>query len=68
MNQNSINDEIKSRMKLANTCYNLLSFSLLSKNAKIKIYKTIIFSVVLYGCETCVTHTEEGMQAEGFRE
>jgi hypothetical protein len=25
---------------------------LLSKNAKIKIYKTIILSVVLYGCET----------------
>jgi len=26
--------------------------SLLSKNLKIKIYRTIIFSVVLYGCET----------------
>jgi hypothetical protein len=31
---------------------NLLSFSLLSKNLKIKIYRTIILSVVLYGCET----------------
>jgi len=31
---------------------NLLSSSLLSKNLKIKIYKTIILSVVLYGCET----------------
>jgi hypothetical protein len=29
-----------------------LSYSLLSKNAKITIYKTIIFPVVLYGCET----------------
>jgi hypothetical protein len=29
-----------------------LSSSLLSKNIKIKIYKTIIFPVVLYGYET----------------
>ena len=31
---------------------NLLSSSLLSKNLKIKIYRTIILPVVLYGCET----------------
>ena len=31
---------------------NLLSSSLLSKNLKIKIYRNIIFPVVLYGCET----------------
>ena len=31
---------------------NLLSSSLLSKNIKIKIYRTIILLVVLYGCET----------------
>jgi len=31
---------------------NLLSFRLLSKNLKIKIYRTIILPVVLYGCET----------------
>jgi len=41
-NQNSIQDEIKSRLKLGNACYysvqNLLSFSLLSENLKIKIY------------------------------
>ena len=29
-----------------------MSSRLLSKNLKIKIYKTIIFPVVLYGCET----------------
>jgi hypothetical protein len=29
-----------------------MSSSLLSKNTKIKIYRTIILSVVLYGCET----------------
>jgi len=31
---------------------NLLSPSLLSKNIKIKIYRTIILPVILYGCET----------------
>jgi hypothetical protein len=30
----------------------MLSSRLLSRNVKIKIYKTIIFPVVLYGCET----------------
>ena len=55
-NQNSIQEEIKSRLKLGNACYysvqNLLSSSLLSKTLKIKIYRTIILTVVLYGCET----------------
>ena len=55
-NENSIQEEIKSRLKLENACYhsvqNLLSSSLLSKNLKIKIYRTVIFPVVLYGCET----------------
>ena len=31
---------------------NLLSSSLVSKKLKIKIYRTIILSVVLLGCET----------------
>ena len=54
-NQNSIQDEIKSRLKSGNACYysvqNVLSSSLLSRNLKIKIYRTIIVSVVLYGRE-----------------
>jgi hypothetical protein len=37
-------------------CYfsvrNLLPSHLISKNLKIKIYKTVILPVVLYGCET----------------
>jgi hypothetical protein len=37
-------------------CYhsvqNLLSSRLLSKNVKMRVYKTIILSMVLYGCET----------------
>ena len=43
-------------MKVGNAYYysaqNLLSSSVLSKKLKIKIYRTIIFPVVLYGCET----------------
>jgi len=54
--QNSIQEEIKSRLKSGNACYhsvqNILSSSLLSKNLKIKIYRTIIFACFLYGCET----------------
>jgi hypothetical protein len=54
--QNSIQKEIKNRLKSGNACYhsvqNLLSSRLLSKNLKIKIYRTIILPVVLYGCET----------------
>jgi len=49
-------EENKSRLRLGNACYhsvqNLLSSRLLSKNLKIKIYRTIILPVVLYGCET----------------
>jgi len=45
-NQNSIQEEIKSRSKSGKACYhsvqNLLSSSLLSKNLKITIYKTIM--------------------------
>jgi len=55
-NQNSIQEEIKSRLKSGNACYhlvqNLLSSSLLSRNLKIKICRTILLPVVLCGCET----------------
>jgi len=55
-NQNYTAEEIKSRWNSGNACYhsvqNLLSFRLLSKNLKIKIYRTVTFPVVLYGCET----------------
>ena len=55
-NKNSIQEEIKCRIKAGSSCYysvqTLLSSKLLSKNLKIKICKTIILPVVLYGCET----------------
>jgi hypothetical protein len=54
--QNCIHEEIRRRLNLGNACYhavqNLLSSRLLSSNVKIKIYKTIILPVILYGCET----------------
>jgi len=61
-NQNSIQEEIKSRLKSGNACHhvvqNILSSSLLSKNSEIKMYRTIILPAVLYGCETWwLTHS-----------
>jgi len=54
--QNYIQEEIKSRLKLGNASYhsvqNRLSSSLLLRNLKTEIYRTIILHVVLYGCET----------------
>ena len=55
----TVQEEIKSRLKLRNACYhsvqNLLSSRLLSKNLKIKIYRTI----------NVVANIEGGTQAEG---
>jgi sorting nexin-29 len=54
--QNCIHKKIRSRLNSGNACnhavQNLLSSCLLSRNVKIKIYKTIILPVVLYGSET----------------
>jgi hypothetical protein len=56
MNQNCIQEELKSRLKSGNACYhsvrNLLSSSMFYKNIKIKIYRTMILLVVVYGCES----------------
>jgi len=56
-NQNSIQEETKSRLKSGNAGYhsvkNLLPSSLLFKKLKIKIHGTIILPVVFNGCETC---------------
>jgi hypothetical protein len=53
--QNCIHEKIRSRLNSGNACFhavqNLLSSRLLSRNVKIKIYKTIFLPVVLYGCE-----------------
>jgi hypothetical protein len=59
-----MHEELKSRLNSGNACYHsvqsLLSSHLLSRNLKVKIYKTIILPAVLYGCETwSVTLREE---------
>jgi hypothetical protein len=66
--QNLIQEEIKRRPNSGSACYhsvqNFLSSRLLSKNIKIRIYKTIILPVILYGCKTW-SLTLRNMQTEG---
>ena len=61
--QNSMQEDNKSRLKSGNACchsvQNLLSSSLLSKSVKIKIYRSIILPVVLYGFETWLLTLKE---------
>jgi hypothetical protein len=53
--QNCMQEEIKSRLN-SNACYHSVQSPLssrpLSRNVTVKIYKTIILPVVLYGCTT----------------
>jgi hypothetical protein len=55
-NENLIHEKITRTLNSGNACYhsvqNLLFSRLLSRNIKIRIYKTISLPVVLYGCET----------------
>jgi hypothetical protein len=68
--QNGIHEEIKSRLNSGNACYHsvqsLLSSRLLSRNVKVKIYKTIILPVVLYECETLSFTPREGHRLRVF--
>ena len=66
-NRNSIQEEIKSRLK-SGQVQNILSSSLLSKHLKIKIYKIIFLSAVTYGYETWSLTFERGTWAEGVWE
>jgi len=69
-NKYFIAEQIKSRLKSGNACYhlvqNVLSFRLLSKNVKIKMYRIIILHVVLYGCETWSLTLREGRRLRVF--
>ncbi|KAJ4434738.1 hypothetical protein ANN_23306 [Periplaneta americana] len=69
-NINDTRDEIKRRINMGNACYNsvekLLSSSLLSKNLKVRIYKTVISPVVLYGCETWTLTLREEQRLRVF--
>jgi hypothetical protein len=61
--QNSIQEEIKSRLKSQNACchsmQNCWYYSLLGKDAKINIHRTIIFPVFLW-VRNLVFHIEGG--------
>jgi hypothetical protein len=55
-NQNLIQEDIKRRLNSGIACYHsvqkLLSSHLLLKSLNIRIFKTIIWPVILCGCET----------------
>ncbi|KAJ4448659.1 hypothetical protein ANN_00049 [Periplaneta americana] len=69
-NINDTREEIKHRINMGNACYysveKLLSSSLLSKNLKVRIYKTVILPVVLYGCETWTLTLREDQRLRVF--
>ncbi|KAJ4445204.1 hypothetical protein ANN_07005 [Periplaneta americana] len=69
-NINDTREEIKRRINMRNAYYysveKLLSSSLLSKNLKVRIYKTIILPVVLYGCETWTLTLREEQRLRVF--
>jgi hypothetical protein len=64
--------EIKNRIISGNACYHsaqsLLSSRLLSRNAKVKIYKTIILPVVLCGCQTWYLTLKEQHRLRAFED
>ena len=62
-NQNSIQEDNHSTMQSRNACHlvkDQLSSSLLSKIIKLKIQRTVIFSVILYGYENWSVTLKEG--------
>ncbi|KAJ4432257.1 hypothetical protein ANN_20874 [Periplaneta americana] len=69
-NINDTWEEIKRRINMGNACYysveKLLSSSLLSKNLQVRIYKTVILPVVLYGCETWTLTLREEQRLRVF--
>jgi hypothetical protein len=60
---------IRSTLNSGNACYHsvqsFLSSHLLSRNVRVKIYKTIILPLVLYGCETWSLTLREEHRLEG---
>jgi hypothetical protein len=69
-NRNSIHEEIKSRLMSGNVCYhslqNVLCSRSLSKNAKTRVYGTIILLVVLYGCKNWSLKLKEKQRVKVF--
>jgi len=59
--KNEVTEEIKSRLVSGNACFysvqKLLTSRLISR--KLKIYRTVILPVILYGCESSTTLADE---------
>lgn len=57
--KNEVTEEIKSRLVSGNACFysvqKLLTSRLISRKLKLKIYRTVILPVILYGCESWST-------------
>jgi len=68
---NSSQEEFKNRLNSGNVLYNseqnVLSKILISKYIKIKIYRTIIFPIVFYGCETWLLTLREEHKLRFFK-
>ncbi|KAJ4432167.1 hypothetical protein ANN_20783 [Periplaneta americana] len=69
-NINDNREEIKRRINMGDACYysvkKLLSSSLLSKELKVRIYKTVILPVILYGCEIWTLSLREEQRLRVF--
>jgi hypothetical protein len=69
-NQNSVYEEIESRLNLGNDCcrafQNLLSSQLLPKSVKIKIYSANILPIILCGCETWALTLRKQIESENI--
>jgi hypothetical protein len=69
-NKNSSQEDVKTRLKSGNACYhlvqNLSSSCLLSKNTKIKIYRSVILHVVLHWYETWLLALREERRLRVF--
>jgi sorting nexin-29 len=67
---NNIMLEISHRINMGNKCYyglrNILRSKLLKKDTKCKIYKTLIRTVVLYGCKSWILMKTEEQQLSIF--
>jgi hypothetical protein len=70
-NQSSIQEDNHSTLQSGNACChlvkNLLSSSLLSKIIKIKIQRTVILSIILYGYENWSLTLKEGHMLRVFQ-
>jgi len=50
--KNGVTEEIKIRLVSGNACFYSLPSQLISRKLKLKIYRTVILPVILYGCES----------------